>query len=173
MRKIMKLDDFIHSQPIFDIPYCLFMKYWQILILSINPQFESDNQHIWCSNRRIWPVWHCRFSATFSLCFQEQWRTCKIVQSSSLEYGEKKENTSEETEAASSQKIENVSQRRSWSLFSKTNGDCHTSLSWCQACWDCQSRRMHLWHGDPMVWSVRGGDANCLSSIKTQRQSRT
>ena len=43
MRKIMKLDAFIHSQPIFDIPYSFFMKYWQILILSINPQFESGN----------------------------------------------------------------------------------------------------------------------------------
>ena len=53
------------------------------------------------------------FSATFSLRFQEQWRTCKIVQSSSLEYGEQKENSSEETEAVSSQRIENVSQRRS------------------------------------------------------------
>ena len=40
-----------------------------------------------------------------SLRFQEQWRTCKIVQSSSLEYGEKKENTSEETEAASPKKL--------------------------------------------------------------------
>ena len=28
----MKLDDFIHSQPIFDIPYSFLMKYWQILI---------------------------------------------------------------------------------------------------------------------------------------------
>ena len=36
------------------------------------------------------------------------------MQSSSLEYGEKKENTSEETEAASSQKIENVSHDRSF-----------------------------------------------------------
>ena len=54
---------------------------------------------------RIWPVCHCRFSATFSLRFQEQWRTCKIVQSSSLEYEEKKENTSEKTERPPPKKL--------------------------------------------------------------------
>ena len=45
--------------------------------------------------------------------------TCKIVQSSSLEYREKKENISKETEAASSQKIEMSDKRGHDGSFQK------------------------------------------------------